>query len=106
MILTIEQWCKKNWYSVFDIWIEEAYNEYLEELICDIEFDWIEKNWNLRCSITNGNWWQYLQSFNKYDVIRIRLSSLYFKHYNATEEEIEHERQKRVKAYILEHKYY
>lgn len=42
---------------------------------------------------------------NKEELIRMRLSDLYFKHYNATEEEIEHERQRRVEQFILKHSY-
>jgi hypothetical protein len=29
---TIEQWIKDNWYSIWDVGIEEAYNEYLLNL--------------------------------------------------------------------------
>lgn len=67
---TIEEWCKDNWYSVSDHWIQELYQEYIYVMIIKYEIDWIESDGRLRISVTTWNnkthiawYWIWLEHF-------------------------------------------
>lgn len=76
--------------DIYEEWLYENIEEYIIKIQNIIEREFLFRQ---HCPV------------NKNKIQRQRLSHLYFKHYNATEEEIEHERQKRVEQFILKHSY-
>ena len=68
--LELEDWCKTQWISVYDMWTEEYYNDYLENFIFDVRISWIEENWDLRVEIENWKHKKYLSWYRDINIIQ------------------------------------